>query len=43
MESTFTAIRAKLPMMTRHATMMVTDAKDMNPWVSMLLNPSLMR
>ena len=41
--SMLTERRAKLPMMTRQAMIMVTDAKDMNPCVKMLLNPSFMR
>ena len=30
-------------MITRHAMMIVTDAKDMKPWVVMLLKPSRIR
>ncbi len=32
-----------LPMIIRQAIIIVTDAKDMKPWVVMLLKPSRIR
>jgi hypothetical protein len=37
----FTARREKEPMIKRHATVIHTEAKDINPWVKMEWKPSL--
>jgi hypothetical protein len=39
----FRESRETLPMMMRQAIMMVTEAKDMKPWVVMLRKPSRIR
>ena len=39
--SAFTAIREKVPMMSKQATVMPMAAKDMKPWVNMLESPSV--
>ena len=39
----FTATRVKVPIMSRQATVMPTEAKDMKPWLNMFTAPSLIK
>ena len=36
----FTATRVKVPIISRQATVMPMAAKDMKPWLNILLSPS---
>ena len=43
MAFTFTATREKEPIISRQHTIIHTAAKDIKPWVKMLLKPSAMK